>query len=141
MALAKPADLVRQPVRLRVLRPLRIRAARAAHQHRLSPEELRTVVLEGGNFIPQKHKSILLNLFDLEKISVEDIMTPRAQIEALNLAMPVEDIKQPADHLLPQQAAGLRRRDQPDRRHPARAQGGRPAEPGRRTDGRALPRC
>jgi len=43
--------------------------------------------------MPQKHKSILLNLFDLEKISVEDIMTPRSQIEALNLALPVEDIK------------------------------------------------
>jgi Mg2+/Co2+ transporter CorB len=50
-------------------------------------------VLEGGNFIPQKHKSILLNLFGLEEISVEDVMTPRAQIEALNLSAPVEEIK------------------------------------------------
>jgi Mg2+/Co2+ transporter CorB len=55
-------------------------------------EELRSVVLEGGQFIPQKHKSILLNLFDLEKISVEDIMTPRSQVEALNLALPIEQI-------------------------------------------------
>ena len=70
-----------------------IRPANAAQQHRVSPEELRSIVLEGGNFIPQKHKSNLLNLFDLETISVEDIMTPRAQIEALNLAVPVADIK------------------------------------------------
>ena len=70
-----------------------IRPANAAQQHRVSPEELRSIVLEGGNFIPQKHKSILLNLFDLETISVEDIMTPRAQIEALNLAVPVDEIK------------------------------------------------
>ncbi|GAB3427010.1 HlyC/CorC family transporter [Massilia solisilvae] len=76
-----------------ILRPLGVRAGASAHQHRLSPEELRSIVLEGGNFIPQKHKSILLNLFDLEKISVEDIMTPRAQIEAINLALPIEDIK------------------------------------------------
>jgi Mg2+/Co2+ transporter CorB len=76
-----------------ILRPFGIRSGDSAHQHRLSPEELRSIVLEGGNFIPQKHKSILLNLFDLEKISVEDIMTPRAQIEALNLALPVEEIK------------------------------------------------
>jgi Mg2+/Co2+ transporter CorB len=34
----------------------------------------------------------LLNLLDLEAISVEDIITPRAQIEAINLAMPVDDI-------------------------------------------------
>jgi Mg2+/Co2+ transporter CorB len=76
-----------------VLKLLRIKPGANANQHRLSPEELRSIVLEGGNFIPQKHKSILLNLFDLETISVEDIMTPRAQIEALNLAVPVADIK------------------------------------------------
>jgi Mg2+/Co2+ transporter CorB len=77
-----------------VLRLLRIEAPDPGLQNRVSPEELRAIVLEGGNFIPQKHKSILLNLFDLETISVEDIMTPRAHMEALNLAMPVEDIKQ-----------------------------------------------
>jgi Mg2+/Co2+ transporter CorB len=60
---------------------------------RVSPEELRSMVLEGGNFIPKKHKSILLNLFDLAKISVEDVMTPRAQIETLNLSVPVSEIK------------------------------------------------
>ncbi|MGV7208660.1 HlyC/CorC family transporter [Oxalobacteraceae bacterium A2-2] len=77
-----------------LLRLLRIKAGSHAHETaRLSPEELRTLVLEGGTFIPQKHKSILLNLFDLETISVEDIMTPRAQIEALNLELPVEEIK------------------------------------------------
>jgi Mg2+/Co2+ transporter CorB len=79
-----------------LLRLLRIRGVGVGHaeaQHRLSPEELRSVVLEAGSYIPQKHKSILMNLFELEKISVEDIMTPRSQIEALNLMLPVEDIK------------------------------------------------
>jgi len=76
-----------------LLRLLRLKTGADAHQQRLSPEELRTIVLEGGNFIPQKHKSILLNLFDLETITVEDIMTPRAQIEALNLAVSVDEIK------------------------------------------------
>jgi Mg2+/Co2+ transporter CorB len=93
MKLAKPAIWFVNLFVSAILRPLGIRADADAHQQRLSPEELRTVVLEGGSFIPQKHKSILLNLFDLEKISVEDIMTPRSQIEALNLALPVEAIK------------------------------------------------
>ena len=75
-----------------VLAIMRVRPANA-QQHRLSQEELRSIVLEGGNAIPHKHKSILLNLFDLETISVADIMTPRAQVEALNLAVPVADIK------------------------------------------------
>ena len=52
------------------------------------------MLLEAGNFMPPKHRSILLNLFDLDKISVEDVMTPRAQIEALNLAVPVDEIRQ-----------------------------------------------
>ena len=78
-----------------VLKALRIKSGgQNAHEHRVSPEELRSIVLEGGNFIPQKHKSILLNLFDLETISVEDIMTPRAQIEAIDLASSVAEIKQ-----------------------------------------------
>lgn len=91
LALAMPLVwVVNQLVKL-VLKAAQVRAE--GNQHRVSPEELRSIVLEGGNFIPQKHKSILLNLFDLETISVDDIMTPRAQIEALNLAVPVAEIK------------------------------------------------
>ena len=96
MNVAKPAIWFVNLFVSGLLRLLRIRAMGMGHadaQQRLSPEELRSVVLEAGSYIPQKHKSILLNLFELEKISVEDVMTPRSQIEALNLALPVEDIK------------------------------------------------
>jgi Mg2+/Co2+ transporter CorB len=92
MKLAKPAIWFVNLFVSSILRPLGIRGGVDAHQQRLSAEELRTVVLEGGNFMPQKHQSILLNLFDLEKISVEDVMTPRSQIEALNLALPLEEV-------------------------------------------------
>ncbi len=51
---------------------------------RLSREELRSLVLE-HTFVPKKSQSILTNLFDLEKITVEDVMTPRAHIEAIDL--------------------------------------------------------
>ena len=60
---------------------------------RLTPEELRFLVLEAGNFIPKKHQSILLNLFDLEHITVEDVMTPTAKIEAIDLEAPLETIR------------------------------------------------
>ncbi|MGB4346782.1 MAG: HlyC/CorC family transporter [Burkholderiaceae bacterium] len=76
-----------------LLTMLRIKTGSSARDQRMSPEELRSMVLEGGNFIPVKHKSILLNLFDLERVTVEDVMTPRAQIESLNLSVPVEEIK------------------------------------------------
>jgi Mg2+/Co2+ transporter CorB len=59
---------------------------------RLTPEELRQLVLESSQIIPKKHQSILINLFDLESITVEDIMTPRARIEAIDIEAPLEAI-------------------------------------------------
>ena len=67
---------------------LRVPSVRGAEATRLTAEELRTLVLEGGNFIPGKHRSILLNLFELEQLSVDDVMSPRARIESLNLTEP-----------------------------------------------------
>lgn len=93
MALSKPLIWFVNLFVSAILRVLHIKASGHSREQRLSPEELRSIVLEGGNFIPQKHKSILLNLFDLEKISVEDVMTPRAQVEALNLSVPIEEIR------------------------------------------------
>jgi Mg2+/Co2+ transporter CorB len=60
--------------------------------HHLSMEELRTLVLEGGKFIPAKHQAIFLNLFELEDMTVDDTMTPRGQIEAIDLQDDLEDI-------------------------------------------------
>jgi Mg2+/Co2+ transporter CorB len=59
----------------------------------LSMEELRTLVLEGGKFIPQKHQSIFLNLFELEDMTVDDTMTPRGQIESIDLEDDIDDIR------------------------------------------------
>jgi Mg2+/Co2+ transporter CorB len=52
----------------------------------LSQEELRSLVLEGAQYFRGKHKTMLANLMDLEAISVDDVMTPRSQIHALDLA-------------------------------------------------------
>ncbi len=65
----------------------------SAEVHALSPEELRTLVLEAGHYIPQKHQSILLNLFSLEKATVDDVMTPRNQIEAIDIDAPAEEVR------------------------------------------------
>jgi Mg2+/Co2+ transporter CorB len=60
---------------------------------KLSLAELRTLVLEASRYIPQKHQSILLNLFELESITVDDVMTPRSQIEAIDLNAPAADVQ------------------------------------------------
>lgn len=51
----------------------------------LSREELRTVVNEAGAMIPQKHQKMLLNILDLEQVTVEDIMIPRTDIVGIDL--------------------------------------------------------
>jgi Mg2+/Co2+ transporter CorB len=76
-----------------LLRLVRLPARPQEADSQLSLEELRTLVLESSRYIPNKHKSILLNLFELESITVDDVMTPRSQIEAIDLTDPLADIQ------------------------------------------------
>ena len=51
----------------------------------LSTDELRVVVNETGNLIPKKNQKMLLNILDLEKVTVDDIMVPRSEIVGIDL--------------------------------------------------------
>lgn len=73
---------------------MRLKPSAGEEENVLGVEELRTLVLESGKFIPGKHRSILLNLFELENITVDDVMTPRSQIEGIDLAETPEQIAQ-----------------------------------------------
>lgn len=75
-----------------LLRLLRLSPKGLHNEAKLSPEELRTLVLESAQFIPKQHQTILANLFDLNHICVEDIMTPRGAIEILDLEQPWDDV-------------------------------------------------
>jgi Mg2+/Co2+ transporter CorB len=73
---------------------LRIRRQPAAEGAApLSAEELRTLVLEGGHYLPPKHRKILLNLFELQSITVADLMTPRSRLETLDLDQPPDTLR------------------------------------------------
>jgi magnesium and cobalt exporter, CNNM family len=71
---------------------LRVRPEDNAEAPKLSPEEIRTLVLESSSFMPSKHRSILLNLFDIGEITVQDVMVPRSKIEAIRLDEDIEAI-------------------------------------------------
>ena len=60
--------------------------------HSLSAEELRTVVVEAGAMIPDRHQKMLLSILDLEHATVEDIMIPRNEIIGIDLSEPWEVI-------------------------------------------------
>lgn len=72
-----------------ILRVFHVREDVGGSSSRLTPEEMRTAVLESGSFIRGKHRTMLLNLFDLEQLTVDDVMAPRAAIEALDIEQPM----------------------------------------------------
>lgn len=77
-----------------VLRILGIKINFADTSHAITMEELRSIVSDAGSYIPKKNRTILLNLFDLEKITVDDVMTAHPQIEAIDFDAPLETILQ-----------------------------------------------
>jgi Mg2+/Co2+ transporter CorB len=68
------------------------RMGRGESDAEISPEEVRTLLLEYSNLLPKKHVSILSNLFDIGDVTVQDIMIPRAKIEAIALDEPMETV-------------------------------------------------
>jgi Mg2+/Co2+ transporter CorB len=51
----------------------------------LTLDELRTVVTESESLIPTRHQSMLTSILDLERITVDDIMIPRAEVVGINI--------------------------------------------------------
>ncbi|WP_019569243.1 HlyC/CorC family transporter [Thioalkalivibrio sp. ALE11] len=64
----------------------------ARQRSALNADELRSVVSEAGSLIPPNHRRMLLNLLDLERATVEDIMIPRNEIVVLDLTEPWNEV-------------------------------------------------
>jgi Mg2+/Co2+ transporter CorB len=77
-----------------LLRMLHIKPHQDEASNMLGWEELRTVVMESARLLPRTHRKILLNLMELERITVDDVMTPRNQIEAIDLDDDAERLAQ-----------------------------------------------
>ncbi len=58
----------------------------------LSRDELRTIVNEAGSMISRHHKSMLLSIIDLEDMTVDDIMVPKADVIGIDIDSDMEDI-------------------------------------------------
>jgi Mg2+/Co2+ transporter CorB len=64
----------------------------------LSREELRIVLSETGLLLPKRHQYMLLSILDLEKVTVNDIMVPRNEIDGIDINAPLEDILSQLTH-------------------------------------------
>lgn len=51
----------------------------------LSNEELRAAVNESGDMLNTSHQEMLLRILEMEKVTVEDVMVPRSDMEAIDL--------------------------------------------------------
>jgi len=60
--------------------------------HQLSKEELRTVVYESAERLPRRRHGMLLNILDLEKVSVNDILVPRSEIIGIDIEDDLDEI-------------------------------------------------
>lgn len=62
--------------------------------HFLTKDELRTVVDESGRSLSRQRHSMLLNVLDLEKVTVNDIMVPRNEVAGIDLEDDIDTIMQ-----------------------------------------------
>ena len=58
----------------------------------ISPAELRTIVNDAGPHIPRRHQGMLLNILDLEHVTVNDILVPRNDIVGIDIEDDIDEI-------------------------------------------------
>lgn len=85
MAVGWPAIVVINWIAHHILRIFKVEANKPS-EDRLNSEEIRTVVDEAGTLIPEKHRDMLLNILDLETVTVQEVMVPRNEIVGIDLS-------------------------------------------------------
>ena len=58
----------------------------------INMDELKSIISESGTFIPQKNKSIFLNLIDLNKVTIDEVMMPHTSVEAVHIKQSIDEI-------------------------------------------------
>jgi Mg2+/Co2+ transporter CorB len=64
----------------------------------LSQDELRSIVHEAGAAISSNHQDMLLGILELEKVTVDDIMVPRTELDGIDLDDSIADILEQLTH-------------------------------------------
>jgi Mg2+/Co2+ transporter CorB len=58
----------------------------------LSPEELKSVLENSGDLIPKKYQDMLISVLELDKVSVDEVMTQRSEVIGIDINQTVENI-------------------------------------------------
>ena len=88
--LFKPIIALTNFISSRLLKLLNVDPADSAENDNLNSGELRTLLSEHGDLIPDQSRTMLSSILDLEDLTVEDIMIPAAEMVGIDLNNPEE---------------------------------------------------
>ena len=58
----------------------------------LSNEEIKTIIQESSSKITENYEEMVLNLLDLQQVTVEHAMIPKNDVEGIDINDPIENI-------------------------------------------------
>ena len=86
----KPLVWLTNIVSSRILRIFNVDPMGSASNDDLNTDELRTLLDEHGDLIPNQSREMLSSILGMEELTVEDIMTPHAEIIGIDITRSIE---------------------------------------------------
>ena len=86
----KPLVWLTNIVSSRILKLFDVDPMQSASNDNLNSEELRTLLEEHGDLIPNQSREMLSSILGMEELTVEDIMTPHAEIIGIDINESIE---------------------------------------------------
>ena len=90
----KPLAWLINIISSRILKFLNVDPMESASNDNLNSDELRTLLDEHGDLISTQSREMLSSILGMEELTVEDIMTPHAEIKGINLSDSIEDAQE-----------------------------------------------
>ena len=91
VALFKPLVWLTNIVSSRILNAFNVDPMESASNDNLNSDELRTLLEEHGDLIPNQSREMLSSILGMEELTVEDIMTPHAEIIGIDITQSIEE--------------------------------------------------
>ena len=91
VVLLKPLVWLTNIVSSRLLKILNVDPLGSATNDNLNSDELRTLLDEHGDLIPEQSREMLSSILGMEELTVEDIMTPHAEIIGIDITQSLEE--------------------------------------------------
>ena len=91
VVLFKPLVWLTNIVSSRILKVFNVNPMESTSNDNLNSDELRTLLEEHGDLIPNQSREMLSSILGMEELTVEDIMTPHAEIIGIDITQSIEE--------------------------------------------------